>query len=406
MNEALPGNATSPAPLQGVVVLDLGQIYCGPYCGFLLARLGADVIKIEPPGGELTRHRSDPGVEPVALRLLNTNKAGIRLDLKTAEGKKILRSLVAGADVLVENFAAGVMDRLDVGYDELKTVNPRLIYASATGFGRVGPYSKLSAMDLTVQAMTGVLDSNGYADSPPVKAGVAVADFAGGTHLTVGVMAALLQRTMTGLGQRIEVSMQDALLPYLTSNISGYLTAGPSHPARTGNQHGSLSVSPYNVYEAADGFVAILCAADRHWRRFCDLMGHQELADDPRFMAMTGRAERNDEVDVLVTAWTRTQPRGDIVASLMDAGIPVAPVMTVPEVLEDRNLIERGMIQQMEDPFLGPILAYGSPITFSASLPVRPSPSPRLGENSDEILRKYAGLNTAEISDLRSKNVI
>ncbi len=307
MSEALGvPDATASAPLQGVVVLDLGQIYCGPYCGFLLARLGAEVIKVEPPSGELTRHRSAPGVEPVALTLLNTNKAGIRLDLKTAEGKAILRSLVARADILVETFAAGVMERLGVGYDELKLVNPRLIYASATGFGREGPYSKMSAMDLTVQAMTGVLDSNGFAEAPPVKAGVAVADFAGGTHLAAGIMAALFQRTTTGLGQRVEVSMQDAVLPYLTSNISGYLTAGPSHPARTGNQHGSLSVSPYNVYPAADGFVAILCAADRHWRRLCDLMGCHDLANDPRFVAMTARAQHNDEVDVLVTSWAQT----------------------------------------------------------------------------------------------------
>lgn len=407
MTEVVDRSAlTGPTPLQGVVVLDLGQIYCGPYCGFLLARLGAEVIKIEPPTGELTRHRSLPGVEPVAVTLLNTNKAGLRLDLKTTEGKDIFRLLVARADVVVENFAPGVMDRLGVGYDELCAINPRLVYASATGFGREGPYSKLSAMDLTVQAMTGVLDSNGFANAPPVKAGVAVADFAGGTHLAVGVLAALLQRTTTGLGQRIDVSMQDALLPYLTSNISGYLTAGPSHPARTGNQHGSLSVSPYNVYPAADGFVAILCASDRHWRRICELMGQSELADAPRFARMTSRAEHNDEVDILVTAWTRGQRRVDIVSALMAAGIPVAPVMTVPEVLQDENLVARGMIQQLEDPVLGSILAYGSPVSLSASAPVRPTPAPRLGENSDELLRVHLGLSDDEIRDLRANNVI
>lgn len=399
-------DAAAPAPLSGVVVLDLGQIYCGPYCGFLLARLGAEVIKVEPPSGELTRHRAAPGVEPVALTLLNTNKSGLRLDLKTAEGKEVLCSLVARADVLVENFAAGVMDRLGLGYDRLQEVNPRLVYASATGFGRVGPYSGLSAMDLTVQAMTGVLDSNGFADAPPVKAGVAVADFAGGTHLTVGILAALLQRSVTGRGQRVEVSMQDALLPYLTSNISGYLTAGPSHPPRTGNQHGSLSVSPYNVYPAADGFVAILCAADRHWRRLCGLMGRDDLADDPRFVAMTDRARRNDEVDGLVTAWTEGRPRADVVAALMDAGIPVAPVLTVPEVLRDENLLAREMVQQLDHPVLGPILAYGSPITLSDSAPVRPSPSPRLGEDSEDVLRRYLGLGPDEVGALRAKGVI
>ena len=309
-------SASNPPPLAGLVVLDLGQIYCGPYCGFLLARMGAEVIKIESPTGELTRHRSPPEVQPVALTLLNTNKDGVRLDLKTEEGKATFRSLVARADVVVENFAAGVMDRLGVGYDELRKINPRLVYAGATGFGREGPYNKLNAMDLTVQAMTGVLDSNGYANAPPVKAGVAVADFAGGTHLAVGILAALFQRTITGVGQRVDVSMQDALLPYLTSNISGYLTSGPNHPPRTGNQHGSLSVSPYNVYEAVDGFVAILCAADRHWRSMCRLMGREDLADSPKFAVMTARAEHNDEVDTLMTSLTRTRARADIVGAL------------------------------------------------------------------------------------------
>ena len=399
-------SALGPPPLAGLVVLDLGQIYCGPYCGFLLARLGAEVIKIEPPTGELTRHRSSPGVQPVALTLLNTNKDGVRLDLKTDEGKATFRALVTRADVVLENFAAGVMDRLGVGYDELKKINPRLVYAGATGFGREGPYNKLNAMDLTVQAMTGVLDSNGYANAPPVKAGVAVADFAGGTHLTVGIIAALFQRTITGLGQRIDVSMQDALLPYLTSNISGYLTAGPDHPPRTGNQHGSLSVSPYNVYPAVDGFVAILCAADRHWRSMCRLMERDDLADSPRFALMTARAQHNDEVDVLMTAWTRTSARADIVSALMDAGIPVAPVMTVPEVLRDENLVARGMIQQIEDPVLGPILAYGSPISMSASTPVRPSPAPRLGEDTGAVLKRHLGLSDDEVSGLKARGII
>lgn len=401
-----PAGAQAMPPLAGLTVLELGQIYCGPYCGFLLARLGADVIKIEPPTGELTRHRTPPGVEPVALTLLNTNKRGVRLDLKSEEGKAVLRSLAERADVLIENYAPGVMDRLGVGYDVLKAINPRLIYASATGFGQYGPYSHLGAMDLTVQAMTGVMSSNGFPDTPPVKAGVAVADFAGGTHLALAVVSAIYQREYSGVGQRTDVSMQDALLPYLTSNISGFLTNGESHPARTGNQHGSLSVSPYNVYPTSDGFVAILCAADRHWRRLCDVMGRADLAADPTLERMTDRAARNAEVDELVRAWTMELSRTTAVGLLMDAGIPVAPVLTVPEVLEDKHLLEREMIQTLEHPTLGPIRAFGSPIQFSASSPVPPTPSPLLGEHSGEVLATYLDLDAGTIEELRAHGVI
>lgn len=393
-------------PLAGIVVLELGQIYCGPYCGFLLGRLGAEVVKIEPPTGELTRHRTPPGVEPVSLTLLNTNKSGIRLDLKNEDGKEVLRGLVARADVLIENFAPGVMDRLGVGYDDLRAINPRLVYASASGFGQEGRYSGIGAMDLTVQAMTGVMSSNGYPDSPPVKAGVAVADFAGGTHLALAVVAALHQRTLTGEGQRADVSMQDALLPYLTSNISGYLSHGDEHPARTGNRHGSLSVSPYNVYPASDGFVAILCAADRHWTRLCEVMGRHDLAIDPTLLLMTGRAGRTTEVDKFVEAWTIGRTRTEIVDALIASGVPVAPVLTVPEVLEDKHLTERGMIQTMEHPTLGTIQAFGSPIRLSGSDPVKPTPSPLLGEHSDQVLERFLGLSPERLAELHAADVI
>jgi len=408
MTDVAPGSADSQstAPLAGVIVLELGQIYCGPYCGFLLARMGAEVIKIEPPTGELSRHRTQPGVEPVALTLLNTNKSGVRLNLKTDQGKAVLRSLAERADVLIENFAPGVMDRLGVGYEVLRNINPRLIYASATGFGQYGPYSQLGAMDLTVQAMTGVMTSNGFADAPPVKAGVAVADFAGGTHLALAVAVALYQRHLTGLGQRVDVSMQDALLPTLTSNISGYITNGESHPPRTGNQHGSLSVSPYNLYPTSDGFVAILCAADRHWTRLCDVMNRGDLGQDETLATMRSRAARNEEIDEIIGAWTISRTRAEIVSDLMEAGIPVAPVLTVPEVLEDKHLLERKMIQTIEHPTLGKIRAFGSPVQFSGSEPVQPTPSPLLGEHTADVLKKFLGFDDVHIDELRAGGVI
>jgi formyl-CoA transferase len=239
-----------------------------------------------------------------------------------------------------------------------------------------------------------------------VKAGVAVADFAGGTHLALAVVAALYQRDATGIGQRVDVSMQDALLPYLTSSISGYLTNGESHPSRTGNQHPSLSVSPYNVYPTADGFVAILCAADRHWVRLCDVMGRPDLGSDESLATMTSRASRSDEIDEIVSTWALSRARASVVSELMEAGIPVAPVLTVPEVLEDEHLIDRKMIQILQHPTLGKILAFGSPISFSASQPVQPTPSPLLGEHTGQVLQRFLGLDDTRIEELRDSGVI
>lgn len=399
-----PDESKSP-PLAGLRVLELGQIYCVPYCGFLLARLGADVVKVEPPDGDLIRHRTDPSIEPIPHTLLNANKRGLRLNLKLESGKQILQELSLQADILIENFASGVMDRLGVGYSELHSLNPQLVYGSATGFGSSGQYSKFVAMDLTVQAMTGVMAVNGFPESPPVKSGVAVADFMGGTHLTAGVIAAIVQRNLTGHGQHVEVSMQDALLPTLASSISSYVTRGADYIPRTGNRHGSLSVSPYNVYAASDGFVAILCASDRHWGKLCEVMEEPDLASDVALSTMRDRASRNDWVDTRVGAWAEQHSRSEIVDQLSRAGVPVAPVQDVGEVLRDPHLRQRGMLQEHE--WNGhQRWAFGSPLQFSDSAPVPPSPSPTLGQDSDAILRFQLGKTQAEIEALHAAQVI
>jgi crotonobetainyl-CoA:carnitine CoA-transferase CaiB-like acyl-CoA transferase len=272
----------SSRALDGVDVIDLGQVYHGPYASLMLAYLGANVIKVEPPFGEQLRDRVEPGEEPAELVMMNSSKQGITLDLSKDGGKEVFLDLVADSDVVIENFSTGTMEALDFGYERLNRVNPKLIYAHGSGFGERGPYKEYPAMDLTVQAMSGVTSVTGFEDQPPVKAGIAVADFMGGIHLAAGVLAALYQREFTGEGQYVEESMHDAVYPTLSSAVAAYYNESDA-PQRTGNRHSGLNRAPYNVYEAMDGYVAIFCSTNDHWQQLLDVIGGSDLADEPRF---------------------------------------------------------------------------------------------------------------------------
>ena len=269
-------------PFTGITVLDLTQIYNGPYATFLLAQGGADVIKIEPPGGEHLRKRQGASGAAMPFAMLNANKRAMTLNLKRPQGRELLLDLVRTADVLVENFAPGVMERLDIGEGVLRELNPRLILASGTGYGKSGPYRDFPAMDLTVQAMAGVIDTTGYADAPPVKAGPAVADFLGGVHLFGAIAGALFERERTGRGRTVEVSMMEAVYPTLASGLGLFYGSEGSHVARTGNRHSGLSLCPYNVYPTRDGYIAIITNDDAHWRCLVQVLDATGLAQDPR----------------------------------------------------------------------------------------------------------------------------
>ncbi|MEO7402415.1 MAG: CoA transferase, partial [Burkholderiales bacterium] len=257
----MPTNAHQP--LHGVTVVDLGQIYNGPYATFLMAMAGARVIKIEPQGGEHLRRRGVVGGAALPFAMLNANKIAVTLNLKSSRGKALLIDMVKRADVLLENFAPGAMDRLGLGWEQLRTVNPRLIYGSGTGFGLSGPKRDYPAMDLTVQAMAGVMSVTGFPDRPPVKAGPAICDFITGVHLYGAVLTALYEREKTGVGRLVEVSMQEAIYASLASNLGMWWDSKGAMPARTGNQHGGLAESPYNVYPTKDGYIAIICVGEQ-----------------------------------------------------------------------------------------------------------------------------------------------
>lgn len=398
---------TTTGALAGVRVLDLGKIYNGPYAGLMLAHLGADVIKIEPPEGETLRFRAEPGKETHEFVMLNSNKRAVSLDLKRSEGRAVLLDLVRDADVLVENFARGALDRLGLDYEALAEINPRLIYASGKGYGLSGPYADMPAMDITVQAMSGVIASTGFPDGPPLKAGPAFMDFMGGIHLFGAIMAALVQRASTGRGQLVEVSMHDTVFPTLASALGGiYNNLRQDIPERTGNRHSGLAVSPYGVYPSADGHVALFCVTDNHWKSLLSAMGREDLLSDERFTSTHLRAGHLEEVDAQVSAWTVLHDKWALVQVLQAGGVPCAPVLSVREVAQDRHLIERGMIRHIDHPRLGEVPVVGTPLRLTDSPLQTVRPAPGLGEHTDEVLREVLGYTPERIKALRDAGAV
>jgi crotonobetainyl-CoA:carnitine CoA-transferase CaiB-like acyl-CoA transferase len=391
--------------LTGITVLDLGQAFMGPYCGLLLQRLGADVVKVEPLQGEpYRRPTARKGTEPMQFGLLNAGKRNLSLDLKHPDGRRVFFGLAKTADVVIQNFAPDTFDRL-IGVDALQQANPRLIIASGSGYGSTGPYKSLKAMDLTIQAMSGVMATTGFPDGSPVRTGPSVVDFMGGSHLTSAILAALVQRGVTGKGQHVEVALYDAILPSLASNIAGYLDTDGAIPERTGNRHGGLAVSPYNAYQTADGWVAILCLHDRHWTALCEVMGRQELVHDPRFSSHAARVAHLDEVDEAVASWTTANSTADVATALNDASVPCAPVKSLREVITDPQVASRRMLEYHTG-------AERDWWTMGSPLRLADSPAPaenvvaKLGEHTEQILGEWLSLDGAELDALEAAGVI
>lgn len=380
------------APMAGLKVVDLSQIYNGPYATYLMALAGADVIKIEPPGGEPLRRRGEVGGAALPFAMLNGSKRSVVLDLKSTAGVDALKALTADADVVVENFAPGVMDRLGIGATTLMSENPRLIYASSSGYGRDGPYRAYPAMDLTVQAIGGVMHTTGFPDRPPVKAGPAMADFLAGIHLYSAIATALYDRERTGIARRVEVAMQDAVYASLSSSLGmSWASTEGKVPPRTGNRHGGLAESPYNVYPTADGYLAIICVGETHWRSLAREMGQPELADDPDFATLSARVANMDRIDGIVGAWTATLSTDLAFERLMAAKVPCAPVRTLEQVMNDANMHARGALAWIDHPELGKIVVQRSPLRFADVDLITPKPSRPLGADTATVLQELGG---------------
>ena len=392
-------------PLEGVKVLDLGQIYNGPYAGFLMAHAGADVIKVEPLTGEVLRQRGG-GQVPLSFSMLNTNKRGIAIDLKKNEGKKLLLDLAGEADVLLENFAPGAMERLGLGIDLFLESNPGLIYASGSGYGLSGPQKNNLAMDLTVQAIGGIMSINGPETGPPMKAGAAICDFVGGVHLYAGIVTALYEREKTGLGGVVEVAMQEAIYPVLTSNIASLHKNKWKQPARRGNKHPTQGSAPYNVYETTDGYIAIICVKDAHWLSLLKVIAREDLMTDQRFKTQALRATNEEAVDEIVENWTKTKTKDQAAELLKTNKIPAAPVRNLEEVTQDEHMHERGMLNNINHPTMGDVILPKSPIRFHKTPESELNIEPTIGQHTREVLVEWLQISGEKIDTLIRAGVI
>jgi CoA:oxalate CoA-transferase len=389
------------AALAGVTVLDLGQYYQAPYAGMLLALAGADVVKIEAVQGEPMR-RPD-GRASFAQAMLNSNKRGIALNLKHARGVELFQRLVERADVLIENFAPGVMDRLGVGWSALRERNARLIYATGTGFGLSGPDREGLALDAVIQAHGGLTAITGPAEGVPYKAGGTVVDFLGGSHIYAGIVTALFARTHTGRGRLVEVALQEVLYPTLTSSLATlhYQGAGA---VRLGNRNSVLA--PYNLFATSDGHVMLMCTTDDHWQRLLVAMERQDLKDDPRFVKNKARMQNLLETEALVEAWTAAHTRAEVFVAAKRCGLAAASVRSLEEVMHDAHMHARGMLRTVEHPDLGPVVLPASPIRYDEQPVSQLNASPGLGAHNAEIYGGWLGISEAELAELRRDGVI
>ena len=393
-------------PLSGITVIDLSHVYNGPYATFLMAMAGANVIKVEPFHGEHLRSRGDMGGAALPFAMLNSNKKPVTLNLKSEKGRDLLKEMVKRADILVENFAPGVMDRLGVGATELHKINPLLIYGSSSGYGKDGPYRDFPAMDLVMQATCGVINSTGFPDQPPVKSGAALCDFMAGIHLYGAIMTALYERERTGKGRVVEVSMQDSTYASLASNLGMLHARGAAAPARTGNRHGGLGISPYNVYQTCDGYVVLNAPGDHHFHAILDVMGRPDLKKDVRFVSRAARVENFAAIDDLIESWTKSLSKNDIAKRMLAAKVPCAPVRQLSEVMHDENMHARGSLQWIDHPELGRVVLPHSPLVFEGTERREIQPSLPLGASNAEVFGEWLGHSPEELAMYQAEGVI
>jgi len=394
------------APLDGLTIIDLTRVLSGPYCTMLLADMGARVIKIEQPGrGDDTRGWGPPflGTESAYFLSINRNKESLTLDLKSDDGRALLFRLLERADVVVENFRPGTMQRLGVDYDALRVRYPALIYCSISGFGQTGPRRDHPGYDAVMQGEGGLMSITGEQHGPPLRLGVAISDIVSGMFAAQGITMALLARAKTGRGQHVDVGMLDATAALLTYQAAIYFATGTS-PTRLGNRH--PTIVPYESFPAADGDLVIAVGNDQLWRSFCGAVGLDAIADDPRFATNRARVSHYEELKPLIDARLRTRSRADWIEQLTAAGVPCGSVRAVGDVLGDPQLEARDMIAVVEHATLGSLRMLGVPIKLSDTPGrVRLAP-PALGEHTDSILQRDLGISALEIARLKALQVI
>jgi crotonobetainyl-CoA:carnitine CoA-transferase CaiB-like acyl-CoA transferase len=388
-----------------VRVLDLTRVLAGPFGAMMLADMGADVIKIEEPGkGDDTR-KWPPfvGGEATYFMAVNRGKRSLTLNLKSPEAVALLKKLVAKSDVLMENFRTGTMEKLGLGWETLRKVNPRLVYCSISGFGESGPEAHRGGYDLIVQGESGIMDITGFPDGPPVKVGNSIGDLVAGMSAANGVALALLARARTGRGQKVEISMLDVMASLLTYQAGMYFNAG-QRPTRKGNAH--PSIVPYEVFRAADAYITLGVANNSLWRAACAALDRPDLATDPRFDTEARRVENRAVLVPLLNEVLGARDAAEWLKRLDAAGVPAGRIKTVAEVCESEHLKARGMIVRLPHPTAGAVTVMGVPIRLHATPGAAAVPPPLLGEHTDAVLRGVLGLTPAAIARLRRDGVV
>jgi formyl-CoA transferase len=397
--------STVPA-LSGVRVLDLSRVLAGPYCTMMLADLGAEVIKVERPGhGDDTRQWGPPwaGGESAYYLSVNRNKKSITLNLKSEQGREIVRQLARQADILVENMRAGTMEGWDLGYEALSALNPGLIYCAITGYGQTGPYREHPGYDFIIQAQGGIMSITGPVEGPPMKVGVAIVDITAGSFAAISILAALHERQRSGEGQYIDVSLLDSQVAWLANVASNFLISG-ERPARYGNAH--PNIVPYQPFPTADGWIAVGVGNDRQWSRLCELAGWEELATDDRFATNPQRVAHRDVLVPLLEERFRARSSEAWHTDLLEAGIPCSPINTIDQVFADPQVQAREMQVDLPHPTAGEIHMVGSPLKLSRTPVEIKAPPPLLGQHTAEVLSEYLDYTPQDIERLRETGVI
>jgi crotonobetainyl-CoA:carnitine CoA-transferase CaiB-like acyl-CoA transferase len=392
-------------PLDGLFVVDLSRILSGPVCTMLLADMGAEVVKIEPPPlGDDSRQWGPPFIGGISTYFLsvNRNKKSLGLNLKTPKGREILWQLINRADVLIENFRPGVLDKLGFGYQDVRHRNPRAVYCSISGFGHSGPYRDRPGYDVIAQGESGMMDLTGYPDGPPAKLGASLADVVAGLYACNGICLALLARHKTGKGQHVDVSLLDGMVSTLTYHALIYLTTGRS-PKRAGTRH--PSIVPYESFEASDGFVNIAVTNQKQWENFCGALGFPEVATDPRFAEMKARLANYGQLRPMIQEAVAKRTRAEVMETMSRVGIPSGPINTVGEILEDPQIHARKMVEELIHPEYGPFKTLGIPIKLSGTPGVVQNAPPMFGEHNYEVLAQL-GYQQEEIRRMAEEGTI
>ena len=395
-----------PAPLSGLTILDLSRVLSGPYCTMLAADMGARVIKIEHPvQGDDTRAWGPPFVagESAYFLSINRNKESVAIDFKAARGRELLDALIAKADVIVENFRPGTLERMGLGYAELAKCDPRLIYVSISGFGQTGPRRTEAGYDAVAQAEGGLMSITGTSDGPPVRLGVAVADIASGMFAFQGLLLALIARGTSGRGQQVDVSLLDSVTALLTYQAARQFATGET-PVRTGNRH--MTIAPYDTFDTAGGVLVLAVGNDTQWRKLCGVLGAADLSGDTRFVTNAGRVDHYEELRPRLEAHFSRWALDALVAALKAEGVPCGAVRSIAEVTGDPQVLARGMVETVMHPTAGAQRVLGIPVKLSDTPGHIHSAPPLLGQHTAAVLMGDLGLSSDDVDALARAGVV